>query len=65
MKRQDDRYDEEIEMDKKDSVSTSKDKQEPRPSLCPTCSVTAAKSYAHASKPTESVEDGVGNDYSV
>jgi hypothetical protein len=65
MKRQDDRYDEEIEMNKKDCVSTSKDKQEPRTSLCPTCSVAAAKSYPYASKPAESGEDDVENDYSL
>jgi hypothetical protein len=54
MKRHGDRYGEEIEMNKKDCVSTSKDKQELRTDLCPTCSVAAAKPYTHASKPAES-----------
>jgi hypothetical protein len=65
MKRHDDRYGEEIEMNNKDCVSTSKDKQEPRTDLYPTWSVASAKSYTHASKPAESGQDDVENDYSL
>jgi hypothetical protein len=53
MIRDDSRYDKELDYCKKDCVSLSEVKHEPRVSLCPACRAAAAAAHLEASQPVE------------
>ena len=62
MIRDDNRYDKEIEDSKKDCVTLSEAKHEPRIGLCLACRIAAAAAHLEASQSAESEQDDIGTD---
>lgn len=62
MKHEHEKYNEEIEINKRDCVSTSKEQREPRPGLCASCKVAAARARTDHSEAAESGQEAVEAD---